>query len=609
MNTYHRFGIITLCLMASFAILGVSLAKATSLSQYAAPQAPTHKIGLAFPNLTSDRFVRDEKVMRQILEDKGYEVISQDANEDANVQNAQIDDMVAQGAKVIIVIAVDSQASATTVESAALAGVKVIAYDRLIKSSSIAAYLSFSGVEVGRQQAAGVMTAADIENWDVAANGKLRLVKLGGSPTDNNAILFRQGQDEILDKYADKIEVVADQWVDNWDPANAQTIMEDILIATGNDIDVVVASNDGTALGALQAMSAQGLAGVVPISGQDATADGCNSIVKGELTVSIFKEIRSMAPHAAELADKLLQGKSDPTLKEYTLAELFNDPSQTGSIMAYFLPVPQVNKDNVYDLVVKSGFQSYDDVYSGIPPGQLPPRPELTVTGIHPTSGPATGGAVVTISGLGYTNPVTVTIGGVLTTKNTVVDSSTIIATSGIHTPGPTDIVVTDPYTVASLSKAFTYLEVVTTTMLPETSSFLTATTNLTTSFAIPSNAVITPTTLIYTDATTPTTPAGFSFAGHGFTLDAYQNGIIVPSFAFSEPVVVTIHYADTDFVGLNESTLVLSYWNDRAWEDAACGDYERHPEENWLRVPICHSSQFALFGPLYHIYLPLVKR
>jgi D-xylose transport system substrate-binding protein len=140
MNTYHRFGIITLCLMASFAILGVSLAKATSLSQYAAPQAPTHKIGLAFPNLTSDRFVRDEKVMRQILEDKGYEVISQDANEDANVQNAQIDDMVAQGAKVIIVIAVDSQASATTVENAALAGVKVIAYDRLIKSSSIACH-------------------------------------------------------------------------------------------------------------------------------------------------------------------------------------------------------------------------------------------------------------------------------------------------------------------------------------------------------------------------------------------------------------------------------------------------------------------------------------
>src|SRR5690606_18143149 len=146
----------------------------------------------------------------------------------------------------------------------------------------IAAYLSFNNVEVGRQQALGVMEALDIENWDVAANGPARVVKLGGSPTDNNAILFRQGQDEIVDPYveAGKIEIVAGQWVDNWDAANALKAMENILVGAGNDIDAVVASNDGTALGALQAMKAQGLAGVVPISGQDATADGVNSIIK-----------------------------------------------------------------------------------------------------------------------------------------------------------------------------------------------------------------------------------------------------------------------------------------------------------------------------------------
>ena len=219
------------------------------------------------------------------------------------------------------------------------------------------------------------MKAIDIENWDVEANGKLRLVKLGGSPTDNNAILFRQGQDEVLAKHEDKFELVADQWVDNWDAANALKLMENILTAAGNDIDAVVASNDGTALGALQAMKAQELAGVVPISGQDATADGCNSIVKGELTVSILKDIRNLSPLAVDLMDKLLQGDSDTGLTSYTMAELTNDTTKEGEVACYFLPVDQVTKDNVYDLVVVSGFQAYEDVYRDIPEGERPAKP------------------------------------------------------------------------------------------------------------------------------------------------------------------------------------------------------------------------------------------
>ena len=122
-------------------------------------------------------------------------------------------------------------------------------------------------------------------------------------------------------------------------------------------------------------MKAQGLAGKVPISGQDATADGCNSIVKGELTVSILKDIRNLSPLAVDLVDKLLKGEKVADLKEYTMAELTNDTSKTGNVMALFLPVQQVTKDNVYDLVVKSEFQKYDDVYRDIPEGQRPPKP------------------------------------------------------------------------------------------------------------------------------------------------------------------------------------------------------------------------------------------
>jgi len=353
----------------------------------AAPAEGKIKIGLSFSDFATERWKNEEVLMRKLLEDKGYEVVSQEANHDVKLQNDQIDNMVSQGVKGLIVIAEDGDAAATAVDKAADAGVKVLAYDRLIKSPKIAAYLSFNNVEVGRQQAKGVLTALNIDKWDVKANGPVKLVKLGGSPTDNNAILFRQGQDEVLKPYVDKgtIEVVADQWVDNWDPANALKLMENILTAASNKVDAVVASNDGTALGALQALKAQGLAGKVPISGQDATADGCNSIVKGELTVSILKDIRNLSPLATDMMDKLVKGDKIPDLKNYTMAELTNDPKQQGEVPCNFLPVEQVNKDNVYDLVVKSKFQTYDDVYRDIPEGERPAKPEDAGAAAEPT--------------------------------------------------------------------------------------------------------------------------------------------------------------------------------------------------------------------------------
>ena len=128
----------------------------------------------------------------------------------------------------------------------------------------------------------------------------------------------------------------------------------------------------------------------------------------------------------------------------------------------------------------------------------------------------------------------------------------------------------------------------------------------------VPAGVVTDTITLVYAPVETATTPSGFSFAGHAFSLDAYQNGTLrLPSFAFSGSVTITIYYADADVVGLDESTLVLEHWNEVAsvWEDAACGPYGRHPDENWLVVPICHLSRFALFGREYAVYLPLVLK
>jgi D-xylose transport system substrate-binding protein len=376
----------TRVLMIIFSLMVIASMALTACGG-AAPAASTNapssggggktKIGLSFSDFATERWKREADQMTQLLKEKGYDVLVQEANHDVKLQNDQIDNMVAQGAKGLIVVAEDGDAAATAVDKAAKAGVKVIAYDRLIKSTNIAAYLSFNNEEVGRQQALGVMKALNVDGGTFTKDKPANVVMLGGSPTDNNAVLFRKGQMDIVQPYVDKgiVKIVADQWVDNWDAANAEKIMENVLTAQQNKFDAVVASNDGTALGALQAMKAQGLAGKVPISGQDATADGCNSIVKGELTVSILKDTRNLAPKAVELIDGLLKGQSPSDLKQYTMAELTNDQSKTGNVMAAFLPVQQVTKDNVFDLVVKSGFQSYDDVYRDIPEGQRPPKP------------------------------------------------------------------------------------------------------------------------------------------------------------------------------------------------------------------------------------------
>jgi D-xylose transport system substrate-binding protein len=299
--------------------------------------------------------------MSKLLKAAGYDVLVQEANHDAKLQNDQVKNMVTQGAKVIIAVAEDGDSLATAVDEVAKKGVKVLAYDRLIKSANIAAYVSFDNVDVGRNQAKGVLAA-------MKQPPKGNIVLLGGSPTDNNAHLFRQGQMEILQPLIDKgdLKVVADQWVENWDPANAKKLMENILTQTKGKFDAVVASNDGTALGALEAMRTRGLAGKVPISGQDATEAGCNSIVRGELTVTILKDTRNLTPLACNLAISLAKKEAIPGLTNFSLAVLTGDKTKAGDVPCKFLEVFQVTKENVKKLVVDSAFQTYEGVYKDV---------------------------------------------------------------------------------------------------------------------------------------------------------------------------------------------------------------------------------------------------
>ena len=330
-------------------------------------QAADIKIGVSFSDFETERWPVEADLMEKLAAEQGAEVIIQAANHDAKLQNDQIENMILQGVDVIIIIAEDGAAAASAVASAAADGIPCIAYDRLVKSDKLAAYISFDNVEVGRAQGRGVLKRVN----------KGKFVMLGGSPTDNNAILFRKGQMEALQALIDSgdIEVVADQWVENWAPANATKLMENILTAQENAVDAVVASNDGTALGALQAMKAQGMAGKVPISGQDATAAGCKSLVEGELSMTVYKDVRLLTPMAIDMAITLAKGEEIAGLQDFTLAELTLDENLQGSVPCKFLEVVEVDAGNVYEEIVLSGFQSYDEIYKDIPEGDRPAKP------------------------------------------------------------------------------------------------------------------------------------------------------------------------------------------------------------------------------------------
>jgi D-xylose transport system substrate-binding protein len=258
------------------------------------------------------------------------------------------------------------------VESAFEAGVPVIAYSRLIKSPLISAYIAFDSWAVGRAQAQAVL-----EN----ASGN-RFVLLGGSQTDNNALLNREGQLQILDPYikSGDISIVADHWVENWDTQKALSVMESILTSTRNNIDAVVASNDSTAYGALQAMEAQGLAGIIPVSGQDATLAGCKSIVENKLTMTVFRDLKIIGTLAVELAEIIesnsqLNPKTVPLGSTYSIASISGDPRMRGDVFCVHLPIIPVTKENIYEVVIKTGFQDYNTVYQNIPEALRPQRP------------------------------------------------------------------------------------------------------------------------------------------------------------------------------------------------------------------------------------------
>ena len=315
-----------------------------------APRAEAKTVvGLSLPTQREERWVRDRKVMEEEAKKAGIDLRVQVTDNDAAKQLAQVENLISQGIKVLILAPHDASSASVIVDKAAKAGIKVISYDRLVTDSPLDYYyLSFDNVKVGELQGEFITKRVS----------KGTYVVLAGSPTDNNAKLFREGAMKFIQPLADKgdVKIVMDQFVKDWQPGEAQKLCEQALTANANKIDAVLAPNDGTAGGCIQALAAQGLAGKVPITGQDAEAAGAIRIVQGTQSMTIFKDTRELGKKAIEMAAALAEGKAVDTGGRV----VNNNKKDVPSVL---LTPYIVTKDNLDKLLIDSGYLKKGQVY------------------------------------------------------------------------------------------------------------------------------------------------------------------------------------------------------------------------------------------------------
>jgi D-xylose transport system substrate-binding protein len=303
------------------------------------------------------------------------------AEGDAATQQSQAEQAIADGASVIVLTSLDTGSGATIIDQAKDAGVEVVEYDRFnTGGSGGAAYVSFDNVAVGAAMAEALEPAIDALNLSPA-----RVVELNGGEEDNNSFLFKQGYDETVQERVDAgdWELVADQHVPGWDNAEAQTLMEQILVDNNNDVDAVFAANDGLANSVINALEAAGV-GPVPLSGQDATQAGIQNVLLGKQTVSVYKPIQDEAGVAAAIALALRSGDDIVEAAESYESQLASggsdvsvigieaesgepsDESEGDGIVPYVALVPiGVTADNVADTVIADEFRTVEELCTG----------------------------------------------------------------------------------------------------------------------------------------------------------------------------------------------------------------------------------------------------
>jgi D-xylose transport system substrate-binding protein len=317
-------------------------------------------IGVSWSNFQEERWKTDEAAIKAAIAAGGGTYVSADAQSSAAKQITDIEALIARGAKALIVLAQDANAIRPAVEKAINEGIPVIGYDRLIEMKDVL-YITFDNKEVGRIQAREV--------FKVKPEGNYVFIK--GSSADPNANFLFSGQMEVLGDAikAGKVKNVGESYTDGWLPANAQRNMEQFLTANRNKVDAVVASNDGTAGGAIAALAAQGMAGPVPVSGQDGDHAALNRVALGTQTVSVWKDARLLGRTAGEQAMTLAKGTTLAALQG--TRSWADGPRKVAMTSILLTPVP-ITKDNL-EVVVQAGWVPKDVVCRGVKRGGAKP--------------------------------------------------------------------------------------------------------------------------------------------------------------------------------------------------------------------------------------------
>lgn len=304
-------------------------------------------VGFLLPDTTSSaRYETEDKPdfiadMKKL--DPNATVQYQNAQGSSTTQEQQAQAEISNGANVLVIDPVDSQAAATIVTEADKAGVKVVSYDRMI-DGPVDYYVSFNNIEVGKLQAQYI-AAHTPQGGNV--------VMINGAQTDNNALQFKQGAMDVLTPLvkAGKLKIAYTTMTPNWDPANGLREMQQALTTLNNNVQAVLSANDGLAGSVIQALSAQHLAGKVPVTGQDATDAGLHDIMQGTQGMSIYKPVPKEAEAAAEITTALLQGNT-PSSSLLNGTETYNGKS----IPSVLLKPEVVTKSNIQSTVIADGY-------------------------------------------------------------------------------------------------------------------------------------------------------------------------------------------------------------------------------------------------------------
>jgi len=343
-----RLALVVISLVLSV-LIGLSLAQHGS-SGMGPSRSGKVRIGLSLDTLKEARWQadRDMFVRRAGELDATVQVLS--ANGDDTAQIGDVEKLITSHVDVLVIVPHDGTAMAKAVRLAHDAGIPVIAYDRIIRDSDLDLYVSFDNVRVGELQARFV---AD----HLPRQGRARIVRIYGAKTDNNASLFKAGQDSVIDPLVKSgaIEVVHEDWAEDWKPENAKRIVNAAITAKGPRIDAVLASNDGTAGGAVQALEEEGLAGKVLVTGQDADLVALQRIAAGTQTMTIYKPLHTLAQGAADIAVKMATGK--PVIAR---SSVNNGAIDVPSVL---FDVVTVTKDNIEATVVKDGLYRREEIY------------------------------------------------------------------------------------------------------------------------------------------------------------------------------------------------------------------------------------------------------